>query len=164
MRFVLSALAIPGLVLALAGCGESQEAGNAPAKAPTYEPTVELSAIQKGSFERLNREEVQTDYARLWQDLERTNDGALPARGDMDFAWLDRDGDGKLSVAEFALWELPTAQAASGAPSLSEDQITKTASVFFHNDVDGDTLMSETEFAAASGKPAPAETPKPAEG
>lgn len=158
MRFAFTFFGASGLALALAACG-SPEAENAAPREATFEPTMELSAIQKGSFERLNRDEVQTDYSALWENLEQTDDGALPARGDMNFAWLDRDGDGKLSVAEFALWEIPVqSSVAAGRPrSLSDEQLTKTASVFFSNDVDGDTLLSEREFAAASGQPVPAD-------
>lgn len=79
---------------------------------------------------------------------------AMPARGDMEFSWLDRNDDGQLSVAEYAVWALPTDPAPAEpndaiAPHLTQDQINEAGQTFFYFDDDGDTYLSQEEFQDA---------------
>lgn len=150
MRHLPSVALFVVSALALSACGGASETDEVAIVDPMA-PTVELSAIQQASFERLNREEVQAEFATIIEGLGE----ATPGKAERDFGWLDRNEDGKLDVAEFALFELGAMTA--GAPVLTEQQISEVASVFFLNDVDGDQLMSETEFASASGQPGPEE-------
>jgi len=78
----------------------------------------------------------------------------MPPRGEMDFAFLDRNDDGQLSVAEYAIWAVeanPTTPAANDQtrPYLRPEQINEAGRTFFHFDQDGSTSLSETEFQAA---------------
>lgn len=78
----------------------------------------------------------------------------LPPRSEMDFAWLDRNGDGKLSVAEYAIWAVPANPATpvpndSTKPYLTQDQINEAGQTFFYFDEDGSTYLSESEFMEA---------------
>ncbi|WP_338245346.1 hypothetical protein [Aurantiacibacter hainanensis] len=79
---------------------------------------------------------------------------SLPPRGEMSFGYLDRNDDGQLSVAEYAIWALPTnpnppePNDALG-PHLTQDQINEAGQTFFYFDDDGDTYLSEAEFQDA---------------
>lgn len=75
-------------------------------------------------------------------------------RGKMDFAFLDRNDDGELSVAEYAIWALPTdpsepARNDAKAPYLTQSQINEAGQTFFYFDEDGDSYLSQSEFQAA---------------
>lgn len=75
-------------------------------------------------------------------------------RGKMDFAFLDRNDDGELSVAEYAIWALPTdpsepARNDAKAPYLTQSQINEAGQTFFYFDEDGDSYLSRSEFQAA---------------
>ena len=141
------ALAAP-LTLGLVACGSPDRV---PAADETPDPTTSLGPIQKANFERLDRDQLRSEYGKIVAGL---NVGEpLPTKQDMDFAWLDRDSDGKLSVAEFMLWTVGAEAAATTTPT--DDQVNAAASQFFAHDLDGDVMLSEAEFAAASGRPAP---------
>ena len=78
----------------------------------------------------------------------------LRPRGQMDFAFLDRNGDGELSVAEYAIWAVPVnprEQADNDAlrPYLSAEQINEARRTFFYFDSDGDSYLSPGEFMTA---------------
>jgi len=75
-------------------------------------------------------------------------------RSRMDFAFLDRNDDGELSVAEYAIWALPTdpsepARNDAKAPYLTQSQINEAGQTFFYFDEDGDSYLSPQEFQAA---------------
>ena len=75
-------------------------------------------------------------------------------RGQMDFAFLDRNDDGELSVAEYAIWALPTdpsepARNDAKAPYLTQSQINEAGQTFFYFDEDGDIYLSPQEFQTA---------------
>jgi hypothetical protein len=75
-------------------------------------------------------------------------------RSRMDFAFLDRNDDGELSVAEYAIWALPTdpgepARNDAKAPYLTQSQINEAGQTFFYFDEDGDSYLSQSEFQAA---------------
>lgn len=78
----------------------------------------------------------------------------MPARSAMDWAYLDRNSDGKLSVAEYALWAIPVdpnepKRNDQTKPYLNADQANKAADSFFFFDQDGTTYLSQEEFARA---------------
>ena len=79
---------------------------------------------------------------------------SMPSRSQMTFSYLDRNDDGQLSVAEYAIWALPTnpnppePNDALG-PHLTQDQINEAGQTFFYFDDDGDTYLSQEEFQDA---------------
>jgi len=83
-----------------------------------------------------------------------SNVAALPARSQMDFAYLDRNSDGQLSVAEYAIWAVPAnpntpVENDQTKPYISTDQINEAGQTFFYFDEDGDSYLSNSEFTAA---------------
>ncbi len=83
-----------------------------------------------------------------------SNVAALPARSQMDFAYLDRNSDGQLSVAEYAIWAVPAnpntpVENDQTKPYISTDQINEAGKTFFYFDEDGNTYLSDGEFTAA---------------
>lgn len=80
--------------------------------------------------------------------------GAMMPRSQMDFAYLDRNDDGELSVAEYAIWALPAdpmdpARNDARPPYLNQSQINEAGETFFYFDEDGDSYLSQSEFRAA---------------
>ncbi|QZH75643.1 MAG: hypothetical protein JY451_03270 [Erythrobacter sp.] len=78
----------------------------------------------------------------------------IPPRSQMDFAWLDRNSDGQLSVAEYAIWAIPTDPTQpepndETRPYLTQDEINTAGQTFFYFDDDGDTYLSQAEFTQA---------------
>ena len=78
----------------------------------------------------------------------------LRARSAMDFAFLDRNGDGQLSVAEYAIWAVRSnprepKENDETRPFTSPDQINEAGETFFYFDEDGNTYLSPDEFGAA---------------
>lgn len=88
---------------------------------------------------------------------ETASSGTTPAlrpRSQMDFAFLDRNDDGELSVAEYAIWAVPAnprtpAENDETRPYLTPDQINEAGRTFFYFDRDGDTYLSQSEFMNA---------------
>ena len=79
---------------------------------------------------------------------------SMPSRSQMSFAYLDRNDDGQLSVAEYAIWALPTSPTGSApndaiAPELTQSQINEAGQTFFYFDDDGDSYLSQSEFQSA---------------
>ena len=79
---------------------------------------------------------------------------SMPSRANMSFSYLDRNGDGQLSVAEYAVWALPTDPVPPEPndalhPQLTQDEINEAAQTFFYFDDDGDTYLSQSEFQDA---------------
>lgn len=82
--------------------------------------------------------------------------GMIP-RAQMDFAYLDRNDDGQLSVAEYAIWAVPVdpdepKRNDALKPYLSDDQINSAGKSFFYYDQDGDTYLSQSEFQTAKSQ------------
>lgn len=78
----------------------------------------------------------------------------LPERSAMSWSYLDRNGDGKLSVAEYAIWAIPLDPNApkrddETKPYVTAEQANQAANSFFYYDTDGDTYLSQREFTAA---------------
>ena len=78
----------------------------------------------------------------------------LRPRSQMDFAFLDRNSDGELSVAEYAIWAVranPRTDAPNDArpPYMTTAQINEAGTTFFYFDEDGDSYLSESEFMNA---------------
>ena len=83
-----------------------------------------------------------------------TSGMTMPPRGQMDFAFLDRNNNGQLSVAEYAIWAVgvnPTVPKENDQtrPYLRPEQINEAGQTFFYFDQDGDTYLSESEFQDA---------------
>lgn len=82
------------------------------------------------------------------------SDDTLRPRSQMDFAFLDRNGDDQLSVAEYAIWAVradPTEPKANDQtrPFISPEQINEAGATFFYFDEDGNTYLSKSEFEQA---------------
>ena len=78
--------------------------------------------------------------------------GANPE--DVTFEELDRNDDGKLSVAEFAIYSIGLDAGAKKPndqlrPYANDEQLNRAANGFFHFDTNGDTYLEPGEFAAA---------------
>ena len=77
----------------------------------------------------------------------------MRARENMTWSYLDRNDDGQLSVAEYAIWAIPLdptkPKANDQAPYLTAEQANKAADSFFYYDQDGDTYLSQREFTSA---------------
>ncbi|ARU15192.1 hypothetical protein [Croceicoccus marinus] len=78
----------------------------------------------------------------------------MPSRSAMDFGWLDRNDDGRLSVAEYAIWAVPVdpndpAPNDAKKPYMTSEEINQAGETFFYFDQDGSTYLSEQEFAMA---------------
>lgn len=79
---------------------------------------------------------------------------ALRPRSQMDFGFLDRNGDNQLSVGEYAIWAV-RANPASAAPNdgtrpfISTEQLNEAGQTFFYFDRDGNTYLSDEEFTTA---------------
>lgn len=92
--------------------------------------------------------------ASMGDSPDSSNVAALPARSQMDFAYLDRNSDGQLSVAEYAIWAVPAnpntpVENDQTKPYISTDQINEAGKTFFYFDEDGNTYLSDGEFTAA---------------
>lgn len=138
----------------------------------------ELSEAQQANYDAMDLQAISDEYdtnrdamnqgmagdagsMNAGDDMESGNDmsssdmaGSMPARSEMDFMWLDRNSDGQLSVAEYALWALP-ANPETAAPNdqtrpyLTDNQINQAAQTFFYFDDDGNSYLAEGEFQAA---------------
>lgn len=78
----------------------------------------------------------------------------MRSRQNMTWGYLDRNDDGQLSVAEYAIWAVPlnpnsSAPNDEGAVELGADQINKAGDSFFYYDRDGDSYLSQREFTSA---------------
>ncbi len=78
----------------------------------------------------------------------------MRARTNMTWGYLDRNDDGQLSVAEYAIWAIPldpdsAAANDAGPVELTDDQINSAADSFFYYDLDGDTYLDQREFTSA---------------
>ncbi len=86
--------------------------------------------------------------------MSSSSGSSMPARSAMDFSYLDRNDDGQLSVAEYAIWALPTnpnppePNDAVG-PHLTQDEINEAGQTFFYFDDNGDSYLSQEEFQDA---------------
>ena len=85
---------------------------------------------------------------------ERDTQTNMRLRQNMTWGYLDRNDDDQLSVAEYAIWALPThptepARNDAKAPYLTQSQINEAGQTFFYFDEDGDSYLSQAEFQAA---------------
>ncbi len=116
-------------------------------EALVVEATPSPNMADSGSSSDANADEAGDDEA-----VNATN--GVPERSEMDWSYIDRNDDDRLSVAEYAIWALPmdpTASAANDAkpPYLTADEANQVADSFFYYDRDGDTYLSQQEFASA---------------
>lgn len=78
----------------------------------------------------------------------------MPDRRSMSWSYLDRNSDGRLSVAEYAIWAIPLDPNApkpndQTKPYVTAEQANKAADSFFYYDTDGDSYLSQREFTTA---------------
>ena len=151
------------LALALSACGggadeaETAEVAPEPAATPTasdplereYELTEEQQERRDGFDEAAFREEYTGFRDEIMSDLESGELTALPSRDDMDWSFMDRDEDGGLSLAEYAIWGLPIETETGGAPEITSEDAGTLADSFYHYDIDGDSEISQREFTVA---------------
>lgn len=126
-----------------------------------------LTSEQQSRRDELNMEEFQSEYGRQREAIVAVGDpskagtaspdtsvssaGGLRPRGQMDFGYLDRDGDGRLSVAEYAIWAVPIDTGNNQRPYLTSEQARRAADSFFYYDADGDTFLQPGEFEVVRG-------------
>lgn len=133
--------------LAREGSGDSS--GNA---MTANDGGAETAADAQGSSTA--RSDVGTSSATNSSTSSSRNVAPLRPRSAMDFEFLDRNGDGQLSVAEYAIWAVRSNPRRpkpndNTRPYTSEDQINEAGETFFYFDENGDTYLSPSEFAAA---------------
>ena len=79
----------------------------------------------------------------------RTPGTNMRSRRDMSWSYLDRNSDGQLTVAEYAIWAIPLTPEAGEEVDISEDQAERLADSFYYYDQDGDGELSQREFTSA---------------
>lgn len=165
-----------GLALLATACSNEPEEVAVVEDTPLTEPALVLTPEQEGAFAEMDRSAFDTEYRQIrdairveaeegaqasgaegvatGSDSAAATSGGVPAPAEMDFAWLDRNDDGQLSVAEYAIWKVPVDPLEpkpndATKPYLTDDQINEAGRSFFYYDQDGSTYLSEAEFAAA---------------
>lgn len=110
---------------------------------------VRMGDNRQSDGEMTDEDRAEMDAASQKRDA-NTN---MRARENMTWSYLDRNDDGKLSVAEYAIWAIPLDPTApkpnDQPPYLTADQANKAADSFFYYDQDGDTYLSQREFTSA---------------
>lgn len=170
-----------GLAFALPACGETSAIDEqVVADAEEAVPVLVLTPNQRTNYERLDREEVRQEYGEIREEAVKAIRAAAPdadaatddntakgedtaemstswLRDEMDFSFLDRNDDGQLSVAEFAIWkmvplDLNETGRSDAQASLTDDEIDDAARSFFYYDTDGNSYLDPDEFSIASGQ------------
>jgi hypothetical protein len=176
--------ATAGLTFTLAACGDDEaEIAAEPdvdAVVVEYDPMTrdyqlsEEAQTRRAEFDeeafrdeyRGYREDIVGEQVNLTGSEDRTDEETTAAakprdantnmrdRSNMTWSYLDRNGDGQLSVAEYAIWAIPLDPTApkrndQTQPYLTSDQANKAADSFFYYDQGGDTYLSQQEFSAA---------------
>ena len=146
-----------------------------------YDPLIELSPTQQAQRDAMDQvayeEEVnrymEEDQGKMKADGKASkmsadnmsgNDDSmsgrdkmadsLPPASEMTFATVDRNSDGKLNVAEYAIYAvranpMQMKKNDENKPYVSTKQLNEAADTFFFFDKDEDTYLSESEFASA---------------
>lgn len=115
----------------------------------------EMQGSSPSSGNSMTADSTSNDSASTMSDsTSDMSDSPMPSRSDMNFSYLDRNEDGQLSVAEYAIWALPTnpnppEQNDARGPHLTQDEINTAGQTFFYFDDDGDTYLSQEEFQDA---------------
>lgn len=119
-----------------------------------YRDEIGSEQVRMGDNRDSNAEMTDEDRAEMDAAAKaRDSNTNMRARENMTWSYLDRNDDGKLSVAEYAIWAIPLdptkPKANDQAPYLTADQANKAADSFFYYDQDGDTYLSQREFTSA---------------
>lgn len=115
----------------------------------------EMQGSSTSSGNSMTADSTSNDDGSTMSDSTSDMSGSpMPSRSDMNFSYLDRNEDGQLSVAEYAIWALPTdpnppVQNDARGPHLTQDEINTAGQTFFYFDDDGDTYLSQEEFQDA---------------
>ena len=125
---------------------EMQSGGGMTAGSMSDESTDDASMSGSGSMD--------SDSMSDGNSTMGNSGSSMPARSQMSFSYLDRNDDGQLSVAEYAIWSLPTDPNPpepndAQAPHLTQDEINTAGETFFYFDDDGDSYLSQEEFQDA---------------
>ena len=103
-----------------------------------------------------SREAMGEDAREMDANTMPNRDGTtnMRSRREMTWSYLDRNDDGQLSVAEYAIWAIPLspnneAMNDQGEPELQSETINRAADSFFYYDQDGDSYLSQREFTSA---------------
>ena len=180
----LAILAVSTAALALTACSDDpNETPITQEAAPDMDAEVladdampvggDLNETQQASYDAMDRQAVSDEYdanrdaemasasesdSSPSMDASQSSDDAnvnpIPPRSEMDFAYLDRNSDGKLSVAEYAIWAVPAnpntpVSNDQTKPYITTAQINEAGQTFFYFDEDGDSYLSDGEFSAA---------------
>ena len=170
----LTILALTSAALALSACADNDANETAVTDTPEMATETgmmaddampvggELSENQQTAYDAMDRQAVSDEYdanrSSPSMDASQSSDDAnvnpIPPRSEMDFAYLDRNSDGKLSVAEYAIWAVPAnpntpVSNDQTKPYITTAQINEAGQTFFYFDEDGDSYLSDGEFSAA---------------
>lgn len=167
-RLCISALAT-ATALTLSACGETEEpvvvpvADTGGAIAPDMNQSIDGAAggqqagttYEAGTEASLESTQLRTEVTRLQE--ESSGDAAAkedrPSDRTAAYTWLDRNQDGRLSPAEYALYELDDVGPAPNdekAPSVSDEALNKIVMEFRRQDANGDFFLSQSEFVPAA--------------
>ncbi|MEN7536133.1 hypothetical protein [Aurantiacibacter flavus] len=132
---------------------EQQQAGYEAMDAQAISDEYDANRDTMLEDEAMSSDDSSSDGA-MSDDESSQSSFTMPARSEMDFTWLDRNADGMISVAEYAIWALPTDPTEpepndAKPPYLTQDEINSAAQTFFYFDDDGDSYLSQSEFTAA---------------
>ncbi|MEO0500134.1 MAG: hypothetical protein AAF205_06195 [Pseudomonadota bacterium] len=115
-------------------------------------PLDEAQAERRAGYDTVSLEtEVKTKMKEMAAASERLTDPAFD--GEASFVQLDRDADGKMSMAEFAIYDLagvnPTVRGDKEdetMPYVSTTALNMVADDFVRIDTDNDGFLSRSEF------------------
>lgn len=102
-----------------------------------------LSVVQQERRDAFDPAEFRTEYEGYRTAMGADRELASMTRADMEFSTLDRDGNGQLSVAEYALYAAP-----EGSDELDDAQVGRIADSYYFYDTDGDGYISVSEFTS----------------
>lgn len=197
MRNIKTLVAVSGLAMALAACGqdpetevvvpEPMEDTDTVATTADVDPMGRDYTLTQEAQERrsaFNVDDFNTEYTALQDENMSTSgmsgstttsdsgqmagnagsdssgtmaggsSGGLRDRSAMTWEFLDRNSDGQLSVAEYAVWAIPVDPNNPKPndelkPYVTPEQANRAADSFFYYDQDGSTYLSQSEFMNA---------------
>lgn len=148
MRGRLGHAAILSVLVVIAACTDNvAKSDTAPSPGNGFES--KLSAAQRSNLDQFNFERFERDYATLRRKLvSETPNNTLPAARDMNFNYLDNDGDGALSATEYGIWKFAADRGDDEPTSgnLRDNKVQEVITSFLYYDRNGSGTLSEEEF------------------